>query len=154
MGEQKIWMDTAESVTLDGLPEFIRNLMNDYHHDYGTIVHAINAGMIATFNAMNRDPGAHGGITGFQASCLVWPIIRKFVGISGPARIVQYDKLLYPQYEYDFTQLSGETWVWLKKEAQKKIDEGGDTVAPEVFEHWKSIVAGDVPFGFIINNED
>lgn len=39
--EQEIWFKEAEKQTLETLPEFIRHLLEDYGHDYGTICHAL-----------------------------------------------------------------------------------------------------------------
>src|SRR5690349_20327046 len=65
-GEHKQWYVDAHApeMTLETLPEFLRHLTEDYHHDYGTICHALAAGAIATAYAMDRSP--QGGITGFQ----------------------------------------------------------------------------------------
>ncbi len=58
------WFDESKKVsTMDELINFIDKLNNDYIHDYGTIVHAMTAGCIATINMMNRQE--QGGITGF-----------------------------------------------------------------------------------------
>lgn len=61
---EKEWMLDAKKQTLETLPEFINHLMNDYEHDYGTIVKATAAAMIATFEACEKSE--QGGFTGFQ----------------------------------------------------------------------------------------
>lgn len=38
------WYADAENQTMDTLLPFLNHLMNDYNHDYGTIVHALIAG--------------------------------------------------------------------------------------------------------------
>lgn len=40
-GIHEQWMPVAQEMTMEGLPEFLRHLTEDYHHDYGTICHAI-----------------------------------------------------------------------------------------------------------------
>ena len=42
-GTHKAWMSRAKDMTLADLPEFLRELTEDYQHDYGTICHAIAA---------------------------------------------------------------------------------------------------------------
>ena len=75
MNLQEQWYKDANAQTLETLPAFLNHLLNDYEHDYGTIVHAITAGAIATVWAMNRTE--NGGISGFQAGYLMWGFIRQ-----------------------------------------------------------------------------
>ena len=68
------WYKQAKEQTLETLPAFLNHLINDYGHDYGTICHAIAAGAIGAAYALERSP--QGGITGFQAGCIMWCFIR------------------------------------------------------------------------------
>jgi len=147
------WYKEAKKQSLQSLPEFLRHLMDDYKHDYGTICHAISAGAIATAWAMNDHP--QGGITGFQAGFIMWGFIRYWnhehnkTGLS----IVDYDNMLYPQYEYKFDKtISKSTWDAIQKTAAENIREN-KTAHPSVIAHWHSIVSGVVPFGYVINEE-
>ena len=155
--EQKIheqWFADADKITLETLPEFLRHLMEDYKHDYGTICHALSAGAIATMWAMNNHP--QGGITGFQSGAVLWGVIKNWSYRSNKTglRLIDYDDLLYPQYEDKFSKtISPNIWELLQKEAQKRLDKDAvDTfnAADSVVNHWKNIVAGVVPFGFKI----
>jgi hypothetical protein len=49
------WYEEARCINMDTLKPFIDRLMNEYNHDYGTICHALSAGAIAAFCAMNKD---------------------------------------------------------------------------------------------------
>ena len=42
------------------------------------------------------------------------------------------------------------TWTWLQDEARKNLAEH-DGAAPSVIAHWRRIVDGIVPFGYIIS---
>lgn len=125
MNIQKGWYENAENMTMDNLPEFLRHLSEDYRHDYGTICHALSAGSLATIHAMNRAPGACGGITGFQAGCVMWEFIRNFNYKNNKCglRLQDMDKLLFPQYADMFLTISGDTWNSVQKEAAKKIQQ-------------------------------
>lgn len=221
MDIHKQWYEESRQITLDALPDFISHLINDYQHDYGTVCHALAAGALATLWAMNSTP--QGGITGFQASAIMWQLIRQwsYPGNKTGLRIIDYDKFLYPQYEDDFTQkaISKSMWECIQKEAENNIKEAdeahakylvdmeqyekdlavfvekypdyydrkdyydhlsygtgdewdeynakvdsGFEFAPEkpyvhvdlegaVYKHWKSIVAGVVPFGYTIGED-
>jgi hypothetical protein len=127
--------------------------MQKYNHDYGTIIYAMTAGMIATFHAMNRD-NWQGGITGFQAGCIMWEFITRFMHIEGPMKLLSYEHMLYPQYEYDFNKtISEERWSWLQKEAKSHLREAVN-MHPDVKAHQQSIVDGKIPFGYTIEKKE
>lgn len=150
-GVHKQWSEEAKSVTLKTLPRFLAHLTEDYQHDYGTIVHAMAAGIQATLTAMNNSP--QGGITGFQAGCLMWEVIEQCFHETGPMRLVKYDNLLYPQYEHAFTAISKETWDYVRQKAEENLGADITHVAPRVVEHWRSIARGAVPFGLRVEDE-
>lgn len=142
------WMVEATTQTMETLPEFVRHLIEDYRHDYGTICHAIAAAALGGAHAVETSP--QGGITGFQAGAVFWDFYRRWMHNDGPARIVDYNELLYPQFGAKFRTISAETWTWVRDQAQQRLDENGDgggIVHPEVRAHWEAIVAGIVPFG-------
>ena len=120
----EVWYKEAKDMTLEGLPEFINHLMNDYGHDYGTICHAMTAGGIATMNAINKSD--QGGITGFQAGAIMWEFIRNWMYRDNKTglKLMDYDKFLYPQYEYTFDKtINVCTWAAIQKEALIKTKE-------------------------------
>ena len=143
------WYTDAEKQTLESLPEFLRCLSEDYQHDYGTIVHAITAAALGAATALNRSPA--GGITGFQASCVMWEFISKWMHYDNqPLRLLKYEEMLYPQYDDQFDKtLSPEVAEWLRKQAQKHLTDDWP-VSPSlgVIEHWQRMAAGELPFGY------
>ena len=148
------WYKIVDHMTLDTLPEFLKKLLNDYKHDYGTICHAIVAGALATAWAMNHDP--NGRLSGAQASFIPMKFYQEWSKIKGLFKIVRYENMLYPQKAEEFEKtIYKEDWDWLQEEAKKKLDkyaseEFEETVHPDVKAHWESIVAGNVPFGYEI----
>ena len=146
------WYRNAKQITLTTLPEFLRHLTEDYEHDYNSICHAIAAGGIATIWAMNATE--QGGITGFQAGAIMWEFIFHWFYKNNKTvlNIVNYDYLLYPQYEDRFEKtISIDIWQALQKEAKNKLEEKDD-INEEVLKHWQSIVRGEVPFGFRVED--
>jgi hypothetical protein len=117
------WYKHAKEMTIDKLPEFLKQLSEDYNYDYGTICHAITSAGIAAMSAINNTE--QGGITGFQASCIMWEFIKRWMHYDSPMRLVQYNDMLYPQYEYKFKSISKNIWKWLQEKAKenlKKLD--------------------------------
>ena len=153
MNLQDEWFKKAKSMKPDDFPEFFRELTEDYEHDYGTVCHAMAAIGLAAMWAFNNSEGARGGITGFQAGCVMWQVIRhmNYEDNKCGLRLLNMDDLLYPQYEHKFTAISKDTWDAVKKEAQKRLLERG-AAHPDVVAHWESIVNGKVPFGLRIED--
>lgn len=140
--------------TPESIDTFIEELHTNYDHDYGTVVYAMAA--VALQAARKFNNGDQGGITGFQAGCVMWEFVKRFMHLKGPLKLVQYENMLYPQYFNKFDQtISEDTWKWLKVEAmQKLIDSGNhEHTHPDVVAHWKSIVDGVVPFGYVVAQE-
>lgn len=139
--------------TREQLNELLDEVVNSDVLDYAEIVHAISGCMIATANYINRSEV--GGITGFQASLIAWEIIAKFMHESKVAmRLIDYEDMLYPQYDYEFAKtISKSTWDLLQDEASKRLLENPNA-HPEVIKHWKSIVDGKVPFGYEVKDNE
>jgi hypothetical protein len=142
------WKSEADACkTTEEMKKFIDHLIEDYAHDYGTIVHAIHAAMRAAFSAVNNSP--QGGITSFQGGCLMWAAI-KWLGFTGdsPLRLLQFKNMLYPQHAPDFEKVvSRRAWEWIQGEAKKLLEER-EGASPTVVAHWESIRDGVVPFGY------
>ena len=150
MHPEKEWFEQAGKQTTETLMGFINHVMNDYEHDYGTVVHAVAAcALAAAYAANNSDSG---GITGFQAGCVMWDFIRGWQYPTNECglKLLNYDNMLYPQYDYRFGKtLSKGVWESLQKKAAKNLEDK-KPAADIVIEHWKSIVNGVVPFGYVV----
>lgn len=152
---KKQWMALArEAKTAPDVYEFMQHLIYDYKHDYGTACHAIAAMAIAAASY-----GAHmEGITGFQANFVMWGFIREwwYKDNKSGLKIINYDQMLYPQYEDFFEKTIGrDIFEKLQEQAKEKLEnEDLDHVHPNVIAHWKSIVDGVVPFGYVLEKEE
>jgi hypothetical protein len=152
------WRKEAKEQTLETLPAWLKHLSEDYEHDYGTICHAIALAAYAAARAV--DAGSQGGITGFQAGAVMWEFMRIWNGIEGPARLLQYENMLYPQYEDRYNKtISKSTWEWLQKEAKKKLTDvaearlaGRSEPSPTIIDHWQTILDGKIPFGYTVED--
>lgn len=118
------WLNEASKMTVEELPTFVARLINNYEHDYGTICHAMSTAAIATAMAVNNS--SQGGITGFQASAVMWEFVRawKFSKNKTGLRMIDYDNFLYPQYAKDYQKtLSPKLWKNIQEEAAARIEE-------------------------------
>lgn len=127
--------------------------MEQDEFDYGRIVYACAAAAIAGFNVMNRTK--NGGITGFQAGCLMWEMVRKFGMFSeGPLRIQDFDHLRYPQYDDQWAvTISPESAGELQKRAAEVAGKNPEFVSPNVMRRNQDIAAGRFP-SFVTVKED
>lgn len=149
---QDEWYVRAKEQTEESLPAFLKELTDSYSHDYGTICHAVAAAALAAAHAVNRSP--QGGITGFQASCVMWEFLQHWLTEyqGKPLRITNYGDLLYPQYENEFTSISQKTLKWVTDQANSLLQEHPDA-ADSVRDHWRRIIDGYVPFGLVVQDD-
>lgn len=147
------WYKEAENQTLETLPDFLKKLSENYEHDYGTTCHALGAAAVAAAYAMNESPASYGGITGFQAGAVMWSFIRNWNYKSNKCglKIFNYDNMLYPQYEDDFEKtIDKDVWKLIQEEALSLLRNSSDFASNNVVNHWKSIIDGNIPFGYKI----
>lgn len=136
---------------VNDLPKFLEEMLKDAD-DYGSIVSCISYGAIATAWTMNHHP--NGGITGFQASFIMWEFIKQWMYSNNKCglKIVDYDDFLYPQREERLNKtISLGVWKLIQKQAQEKLV--NSDACEEVTKHWQNIVDGVVPFGYEIEEE-
>ena len=150
------WYDRAGKIKPGELSDFLDELANGYVHDYGTACHAMAAAGIAAMWAMNETLS----ITGFQASLVMWCVIRNWTkrGNKTGLKLVDYDNMLYPQYKDRFEKtIDPATWEAIQKEAKRHLDElDADKILTDddVVGHWRSIAEGTPPFGYIVREEE
>ena len=139
--------------TLDDLIEFLTYVKDNCNYDYGVAPRSIAQASLATAWYFSNIFG----ITGFQAGFIMWDFIRdwKYQNNKLGLKIINYDDLLYPQYEDHFDKIMTKPMFEdLQKVAMEKLEKG-ENVAPEVRIHWMRIVNGLVPFGFkVVEGEE
>lgn len=147
------WYERANKVrTPEELGAFVQELVGEYRHDYGTVVHACAAAAVAAGHAVSGS-NAGGGITGFQAGCVMWSFLSKWLHEDGPMRLVKYEEMLYPQYEESFQKtITTETATWLREQAQKKLAEFPEVGHSQVRSHLERVAEGHVPFGYTVRD--
>lgn len=152
-GLHKEWYERAKEQTLDTYEDFVEEILS-YDHDYGTICHALTAIAIAMIWVVER--AGNYGLTGFQGSCIMWEFIKNWSYTDNKTglKLLDYDKLLYPQYEENFEKIiTRDTWKALQNEAIEKLySSRGSEVHHKVRDHWISIIRGEVPFGFKVKD--
>lgn len=154
-GIHKEWMEETKDITMEKLPEFLRKLTEDYNHDYGTICHAISAAAIAAARSVDRSD--QGGITGFQAGCIMWGFIREWMYPNNKLglRIQDYDNLLYPQYEKSFTtlELTADQHQKLVETAKQNLL-SDRSAADTVIAYWEKLSKGYLPDGISVEKSE
>lgn len=118
--------------TIEELSSYI-SYLSYMTHDYGTAVYAMSMAAVATLNFMTNKIGA----SGFQYSCADMDILRRTRNLNHGFSIVDYSKVLYPQYRKDFLTYDGiieQNRIHFASEARKLLDECSGS--QEVQDHW------------------
>lgn len=137
--------------TIEELKNYIEDIEKNYNYDYGVAPRSIAQGALATAYYLADKMG----ITGFQASFVMWDFIGywQFQDNKCGLKMFDYDEMLYPQYKDRFEKvISKYTWEQLQEQAKLNLQEK-QYVHPDIIEHWKSIVAGNVPFGYKVEDK-
>lgn len=138
--------------SFDNLVNFLQRIKDNYNTDYGTAPRAIAQAALATAWYLASDFG----ITGFQAGFVMWDFIRDWNYRDNKCgmRIIDYDSMLYPQYDNYFQKtISKEAFESLQKESKRLLEDKKDYAHPNVIKHWQSIVDGKVPFGYVVKDD-
>lgn len=148
-GVHTAWYEVSPK-TPEELATFATKLMTEYAHDYGTICHAAAALAVASCKMVSNDP-TQGGLTGFQAGAIAHEFVRGWLQIKGPMSRVEWEYLLFPQYEKDFNTIPRGVWEWAQEAAKEKLAglelPDAQEAHPDVIAHWKLVAKGIVPFG-------
>ena len=163
-----------EIKTMDELVDFLKYVEENCNYDYGVAPLSIaHTALATTWYMDNHDYGVAPrsiaqtalattwymankmGITGFQAGFIMWDFIRgwRYQSNECGLKIVDYDDMLYPQYDYKFEKtIENSTWIALQEQAKKNLEDS-DYVHPDVIAHWESIIRGEVPFGYKVKED-
>jgi len=126
------WPDTE-----DDLIDVIK-AVSSRQHDYGTTVYAMSISALSAFFYASHVLG----VTGFQAGCADMEFLKHTRNYKHGFRIIDYEKLLYPQSLNDdnfpsWQKLEKDNIEWLTKEAKKKLEETSGKAHPDVLKRWE-----------------
>lgn len=146
MHMEKAWFKEATETDEAGLPDFFARIVHGYNHDYGTMCHAVAACALAASWAACEEIG----LSGFQAGFVMWDFIKNwtYTGNECGLKILNYDDMLYPQYDFKFDKvIYKDTYESIQGKAKKNL-ETRSFASGAVIQHWKKIAEGYVPFGY------
>lgn len=136
--------------TFEDLTVFLKYVEENCNYDYGVAPRSMaQASLAVAWYLADKF-----GITSFQAGFVMWDFIMDWNYSTNECglKIVDYDNMLYPQYEHKFQKtISSIVWRELQKNAKAKLDKSMAT-HPDVLAHWQAIVDGKVPFGYIVKD--
>ena len=136
--------------SLEDLFELIKEVKENFNYDYGVAPRTIGEICARLANYLSNEMG----LTGFQAGFVMWTFIESYMYPNNKCgmKILDYDDMLYPQYEDKFkgSIIPKYTWGNIQKQAKEKIEKDSNFASPSVIRHWESISNGNVPFNCII----
>ncbi len=148
----KLRVERKEIKTIDDLTTFIQRIESECNTGYGQSARAIAQASVATFYYL----AGKMGITGYQASCALWDVIRdvNYTDNKCGMKLVDYDKMLFPQYDYVFEKkISSDTWELLQSQAKNNLTRNLEFCHDAVVNHWENIANGMVPFGYVVSDD-
>lgn len=138
--------------TFDDLIEFLTYVKDNCNYDYGVAPRSIAQASLAVAWYFSNIFG----IIGFQSGFVMTDFIRdwRYQNNKLGFKIVNYDDLLYPQYEDYFDKvISKDNWKKLQEEVRERLDNDSNGASSKVIMHWLRIVNGEVPFGFKVEEK-
>lgn len=144
----KLKEDRKNIDSFDDLVNFLRYVKDNCNYGYGEAPRAMAQALLAVAWYLADEFG----ITGFQAGFVMWDFIKDWLydGNECGLSLVDYDLMLYPQYDDRFQKtIKPDTFEALQRKAKKLLADR-ESAHPEVIKHWESIAAGKVPFGYAI----
>ena len=89
-----------EIKTFDDLVVFLKDVNDNYGYGYGEAPRAMAQAALAVAWYLSSEFG----ITGFQAGFVMWDFIQGWTKTHNECglKLVDYDDMLYPQYDYKF----------------------------------------------------
>ena len=147
--EHRKWLEKAKHVSREELPSFIDEIM-EKGDGYSDLIYAVSSCCIATMSVCGK------GMTGYQASWVPLIFLQNVNGVGTKVgfKVVDYDNMMYPQYEdYFNVTLSRDMMEALQEEAVERLGEYADRpnddkmIAPSVLKHWIKLASGTPPYG-------
>ena len=147
---KKQWLEEVKTInSKNKLDRFVKKVMTGYEHDYGTYVHAVSV----CAKAFIRFYGSE--MTGFQASFLMWDIIRNTFGKHDKfgLQLIEYESILFPQLLHRFKVVfDDDTHKKIIETAKQYLAEHKDA-NEEVRKHWEKLATGWLPNCVSLKND-
>lgn len=142
--KEMIYEKSGSVKTLEQFTELL-NEIKSQEWNYDSLVYSASAIMRSALSVADL------GLSTFQAGFVAWELIGYLMHIKSPAKIIDFNEMLYPQYEAKFQKtISADVWDYLQNKANEYLD-NNTTALTEVIEHWRKIKSGMIPFGYTIS---
>lgn len=142
--QKKLYERASHVKNINDFCSFLEDIEHS-NYDFSFSVYAALAIMRSAHNLIAKKFP----LTISQASWIGVELLKYFGSIQGPIKILEWKNMLYPQYEEKFDKIiTKDIFQILRFYAKNELEK--EQGLPHIREHWKSIVAGKVPFGYEI----
>lgn len=147
------WAETAYGLSIDELPAFIQDLVTNYDHSSISKINMVNIAVTCILNNFYQEKVIP--MSEPEVMTSKWTLIKMLfpeVG-DGPISIIKWNSLLSPTAEPYFHSIPADVFVDIQESAKLLVtrhEEGRETFSEEEITHWKSIIDGQVPYGYRI----
>lgn len=155
--DMKGWAEKAYQTDLEQIPEFVRGIVDNYKHTGISKVNVVNIAMTCMLKQFFDNKLFE--MTEPEVDTAKWTLIKMLFPAmgDGPISLIKWNNLLSRTAEPYFKSISQGTFDDIRSTASllynKYKDEPG-TYSPEDLAHWKSLIDGNVPFGYRIIEEE
>ncbi len=150
------WAEEAYGLSIDELPKFIHELVEKYDHSSISKVNMVNIAVTCILNNFYQEKVVP--MTEPEVMTSKWTLIKMLfpeVG-DGPISIIKWNNLLSPSSDPYFHSIPDDVFVDIQESAKLLVERheaGREVFSDEELEHWKSIIDGQVPYGYRIIQE-
>lgn len=151
------WAEDAYKTDINGIPAFIDNIISEFKLES---IQKINLVVVAVSALLkNFYENRLFNMTEQEVEQSKWVILKSiFSNIGdGPISIMKWNNLLLPSSDAYFHSITADVFSDIQDSAKLLVErhESGKQKFSDVeVEHWKSIIAGNVPFGYTIIKKD
>jgi len=154
--DMKVWAEDAYRTDIDDLPAMIHNIIGSYNLGSLGKINLINVSVTCLIKAFFENKLIE--MSDGEVDTAKWILVKMLfpnMG-NGPISIIQWSNLLSPSAEPYFKHIYPNVFAEIQNDAKilvERHESGRETFTDEQVAHWKSIIEGNVPFGYRIVQE-
>jgi hypothetical protein len=127
-------------------------LMGSYSHDMNTVCHAMVAVALGALAAANRYP--EGQISTAQAQTVMTLFIRKWLSLSGPARLQLWEAAILKSNRDLFLGIPESARQYLQDAAKEYLAQDLTGVDADQVAYMRELAEGAAPYGLTVIPEE
>lgn len=151
--DMKTWGEKSYQMSIEELPVFIQQVVDTYEHTSISKINLLNISVTCLLNNFYQEKVLP--MTEPEVETSKWTLVKMlFPSLGdGPISMIKWNNLLSPTSEPYFHSIPMDVFKDVQSSAAllvERHESGRETFPDEEVAHWKSIIDGNVPFGYKI----